>query len=159
MRDFTQMNDLADEFGTDLAILGIPTNQFGHQTNEKDFEIMNVLKYARPGDGYEPKFQLFTKMDANGDNEADFFTYLKQALPTVCDDNAGRGHDYIMAPSNTSVWIWSPMRRSDITWNFEKFLINQEGIPVRRYSPRFETKDVAPDIAKLIKEGPNALNE
>ena len=57
-----QMNALAEKFGDKLAIIGFPSNQFGHQTNEKDCEILNTLKYVRPGDGYEPKFQLTTKV-------------------------------------------------------------------------------------------------
>lgn len=43
------MNTLADKFGDRLAILGFPTNQFGHQTNESDAEFLNTLKYVRPG--------------------------------------------------------------------------------------------------------------
>jgi glutathione peroxidase len=46
---------------------------------------------------------------------------------------------------------WSPVRRSDITWNFEKFLIDQDGNPVKRYSPKFENADLAADIDALLK--------
>ena len=28
--------------------------------------------------------------------------------------------------------IWSPVTRADIAWNFEKFLINKDGIPIKR---------------------------
>ena len=49
------------------------------------------------------------------------------------------------------------MSRNDIGWNFEKFLINQEGRPVRRYSAYFETIAIAKDIETLLKEGPDAL--
>lgn len=150
------MNDLTTTFGDDLAVLGFPSNQFGHQTNENDFEVLNTLKHVRPGDGYEPNFQMFSKMDINGDNEDPIWKYLKSEIPTVADDCGGAGADFIL--SANFLMIWSPMRRSDVIWNFEKFLINQEGKPVKRYSPKFETKDVAADIEKLIKEGPNALN-
>ena len=43
------------------------------------------------------------------------------------------------------------------SWNFEKFLVNQKGVPVRRYSPKFATIDIAADIEALIKGGPDAL--
>ena len=35
---------------------------------------------------------------------------------------------------------WSPVRGSDIPWNFEKFLINHRGDPVGRYSAPAEPK-------------------
>jgi len=46
---------------------------------------------------------------------------------------------------------WSPVRRSDITWNFEKILIGKDGVPVKRYSPKFENANIAPDIDALLK--------
>lgn len=53
----------------------------------------------------------------------------------------------------------SPSRSvgTDLAWNFEKFLINQEGKPVRRYSPGFLTADVAADVEALLEHGPDAL--
>lgn len=139
-----------------LQVLGFPSNQFGHQTQEKDFELLDVLKYVRPGGGFEPNFDIFTKCDVNGDGEHEVFTFLKAALPFPYDDVAGTGSDMITA--NIGNVIWSPLRRTDIIWNFEKFLINQNGVPVRRYSPKFPTENCAADIEKLIKEGPDALS-
>ena len=39
--------------------------------------------------------------------------------------------------------------------NFEKFLVNQDGEPVKRYSPKFENANIADDIDALLKD-PNA---
>lgn len=150
------MNELTTKFGDSLAVLGFPSNQFGHQTNEQNFEVLNTLKYVRPGDGYEPNFDMFSKIDINGANEHAVFTFLKNALPLPCDDCGGQGSDYIVAQN--FFMIWSPMRRSDVIWNFEKFLVNQDGKPVKRYSPKYPTIDVAADIEKLIKGGPDALS-
>jgi len=149
------MNSLNEKYD-DLVVLGFPCNQFGHQTQEKDFELLDVLKYVRPGNGYEPNFEIFTKMDVNGDTESEIFTFLKGALPFPYDDVAGTGSDMITA--KISNIIWTPIRRTDIIWNFEKFLVNQNGVPVRRYSPKFPTEDCAADIEKLIKDGPDALS-
>jgi len=150
------MNDLTDQFGDSFAALGFPSNQFGHQTNENNGEILNTLKHVRPGGGYEPNFQMFEKLDINGDTEDPVFTFLKKEQPYPSDDRAGTGADYVL--EKNFFMIWAPLRRSDVGWNFEKFLVNQEGRPVKRYSPKFETKDVAADIEKLIKDGPNALD-
>lgn len=56
------MNELSDRFGDKLVILAFPCNQFGHQENTKEFEILNSLKYVRPGAGFEPKAKLFSKV-------------------------------------------------------------------------------------------------
>mmetsp|Transcript_713 Transcript_713/g.1854 ORF Transcript_713/g.1854 Transcript_713/m.1854 type:complete len:150 (-) Transcript_713:208-657(-) len=149
------MNELTEKF-PDLVVLGFPTNQFGHQTNEKDFEILNTLKYVRPGDGYEPKFPLFSKIEVNGDGAHPLFKYLRSELPNVMDDNGGRDAAFVI--SDPLKILWKPVSRSDIGWNFEKFLVNQDGRPVRRYSPKFATKNVAADIEALISGGPNALD-
>lgn len=40
-------------------------------------ELMNGLKYVRPGNGFEPSFPFFKKIDVNGENEHPLYTYLK----------------------------------------------------------------------------------
>ena len=89
------MNTLAEKYGEDLIILGFPCNQFGHQCYEKDFELLNTLKYVRPGDGYAPKFQLMTKSVVNGDEQEALWTFLKDSIPYPCDDRGGTGSDFI----------------------------------------------------------------
>lgn len=155
MSDFTQMNDLIDRFGDKLSIVGAPCNQFGHQSNEKDFETLALLKHVRPGGGYEPKFPLTTRVEVNGAGADPLFKWLRAALPKPYDACAGKGCDHCF--DNVQFIIWSPLTRTDIVWNFEKFLVNQDGIPVRRYSPKFPTEAVAKDIELLIAGGPGSL--
>ena len=40
-------------------------------------EILNALKYVRPGDGYVPNFQMFKIVDVNGKDEIPLYTYMK----------------------------------------------------------------------------------
>ena len=47
---------------------------------------------------------------------------------------------------------WSPVRNDDITWNFEKILVNHKGQPYRRYSPVVEPKEITEDIENLMKQ-------
>lgn len=152
------MKSLQSSFGDSLVVMAFPSNQFGHQTQEKDQEILNVLKYVRPGNGYEPNFPVFAKMDVNGETENEIFTFLKAALPYPSDDKGGLGADHITDMSVGQPMLWKPIRRSDITWNFEKFLINQNGVPVKRYSPKFPTIDMEADIKALVQNGPDALS-
>uniref|UniRef100_A0A7S2BA36 Glutathione peroxidase n=1 Tax=Pycnococcus provasolii TaxID=41880 RepID=A0A7S2BA36_9CHLO len=151
------MNELTDMFPSDkFAILACPSNQFGKQTNEADFELLNTLKYVRPGGGYEPKFPLSTKIDVNGATAHPLFAWMRAEQPFPFDDCGGQGSAFIM--QDLTRLGWSPVTRTDIIWNFEKFLINQEGKCVRRYSPKLPTIDVKNDINTLITHGPNALN-
>ena len=75
------MNALTETFGDSLVVLAFPCNQFGHQTNESDQELLSTLKHVRPGGGYEPNFPVFSKLAVNGEDEDALFTYLKAALP------------------------------------------------------------------------------
>jgi len=124
--------------------LGFPSNQFGHQTNNKGQEILQNLKHVRPGNGYEPNFPLFERADVNGKNELPLFTYLKSQLPLP------KGGDGEQLMGDPKFIIWDPVKRSDISWNFEKFLIDRNGKPVKRYSRRYPTLDIAKDIEKLL---------
>ena len=40
-------------------------------------EILNGLRYVRPGNDYVPRFSLTQKYDVNGKNEHPLYTYLK----------------------------------------------------------------------------------
>mmetsp|Transcript_17931 Transcript_17931/g.43883 ORF Transcript_17931/g.43883 Transcript_17931/m.43883 type:complete len:92 (-) Transcript_17931:426-701(-) len=76
------MNALVKEFGpSGFTCLGIFSNQFGHQTNDTNDEILNTIKYVRPGKGFVCNFDLFARTDVNGANEMKLFTFLKKALP------------------------------------------------------------------------------
>jgi glutathione peroxidase-family protein len=40
--------------------------------------------------------------------------------------------------------------QSDITWNFEKFLIGREGQVLKRYSPRITPEELGADIERAL---------
>ena len=65
---------------------------------------------------------MFAKIDVNGDDEAPLYTLLKAEQP-------GEGES------------------SDITWNFEKFLVDGDGHVVARYGPQVTPDEVAADLA------------
>uniref|UniRef100_A0A3B3WK41 Glutathione peroxidase 1 n=1 Tax=Poecilia mexicana TaxID=48701 RepID=A0A3B3WK41_9TELE len=139
------MNELHSRFSAEgLVILGVPCNQFGHQENARNDEILRSLKYVRPGNGFEPNFQLLEKVDVNGSDAHPLFVYLKEKLP-VPSDNA------VSLMNDPKFIIWSPVCRSDISWNFEKFLIGADGEPYKRYSRNFLTIDLEGDIKLLLK--------
>jgi glutathione peroxidase len=69
-------------------------------------------------------FQLTQKIDVNGFNTHPIFKFLKSNLPGTL------------------------MKR--IKWNFEKFLINAEGVPIKRYAPRTLPMAMEKDISALL---------
>ncbi|ROL50738.1 Glutathione peroxidase 1 [Anabarilius grahami] len=138
------MNELHERFSDKgLVILGVPCNQFGYQENCKNEEILLSLKYVRPGNGFEPKFQLLEKVDVNGKDAHPLFVFLKEKLPFPSDEPMPFMNDpkFIM---------WSPVCRNDIAWNFEKFLIGSDGVPFKRYGRRYLTSNIERDIKKLL---------
>ncbi|XP_025231643.1 glutathione peroxidase 1 isoform X3 [Theropithecus gelada] len=117
--------------------------------NAKNEEILNSLKYVRPGGGFEPNFMLFEKCEVNGAGAHPLFAFLREALPAPSDDATALMTD-------PKLITWSPVCRNDVAWNFEKFLVGPDGVPVRRYSRRFQTIDIEPDIEALLSQGPSS---
>jgi len=154
------MNALADKYGDKVAILGFPCNQFGHQTNENNDEFLNTLKHVRPGGGFEPKGTIMEKTDVNGADAAPLFKWLKSEMMVPAGEmvdtkgNDVADEDALVLPrgafGGSTVVLWTPVARSDIAWNFEKFLVGPDGAPVKRYSRFFDTNDIAADIDALL---------
>jgi len=156
------MNALAEKYGDKLAILAFPCNQFGHQTNEGNEEFLNTLKYVRPGDGFEPaeSITVYEKTDVNGLNAAPLFKWLKSEMMIPSGgmedtkENGCADIDALVLPrggfGGSTVVLWTPVARSDIAWNFEKFLVGPDGAPVKRYSRYFDTNAIASDLDALL---------
>jgi len=156
------MNSLAEKYGDKVKILGFPCNQFGHQTNEGDEEFLNTLKYVRPGSNFEvnSEITIMQKCNVNGADALPVFKWLKKESPIPCDEwkdtkeNGCADPDALVLPrgafGGSTVVLWSPVARSDIAWNFEKFLVDGEGNLVKRYSRYFPTAEIASDIDALL---------
>lgn len=85
----------------------------------------------------------------NGAQAHPLFVFLREALPAPSDDATALMTD-------PKFITWSPVCRNDVSWNFEKFLVGPDGVPVRRYSRRFPTIDIEPDIEALLTKGPSS---
>ncbi len=73
---------------------------------------------------YNVQFDMFSKINVNGDGAHPLYKFLKSKV----DGTFG----------------------NFIKWNFSKFLINREGVPVKRYSPTTEPKSIEKDILELL---------
>lgn len=85
------------------------------------------------------------KCNVNGSRSHPLFSFLRQSLPAPSDEPEA-------FMSDPKLIIWDPVSRTDIAWNFEKFLIAPNGEPYKRYSRRFETINIQNDIQALISK-------
>merc|ERR1711966_409119 len=103
---------------------------------------------------------IYGKVYVNGAASHPLFKWMResQAVP-VGDgtDTKGNGcadEDALILPrggfDNTAVTLWSPVCRSDIAWNFEKFLIGPDGKLVQRYSRYHDIDSIHKDIDALL---------
>jgi len=140
---YAQINELAAYYtGQDLIILGYPCNQFGKQEpGETADEIMNGIRYVRPGGGFTPMLtEIFEKVDVNGADEIPIYTYLKDTCSLTFTE------------FSTNLF-YDPKRVGDIYDNFEKFLIGRDGKPYTRYHPSaIDAVDLQPDIDLLLAQ-------
>jgi len=103
-----------------FMVLGFPSNQFGEQesgSNEK-------IKFFCQGT-YDVHFDMFAKIDVNGENADPLYKFLKKK-------------------QGGFLWVDS------IKWNFTKFLVDREGNIVDRYAPSTKPKSIRSDIEKLL---------
>ena len=77
---YPSLTALIQKFPLKFDILAIPCNQFGLQEPGENSEILNGLKYARPGGGFQPLFELTEKTEVNGENEHPFYSHLKVSI-------------------------------------------------------------------------------
>jgi glutathione peroxidase len=100
-------------------VLGFPCNQFANQEPGTDAEI---LEFATSK--FDVNFPMFSKIEVNGDGAAPLYQMLKDAQP-------GEGET------------------ADVTWNFEKFLVDKAGTVVKRYPPPTAPEDIAVDLGQF----------
>jgi len=125
-----------------FAILGFPCNQFLLQEpGANASEIFAVLKHIRPGDGFVPNFDMFKKGDVNGKDENPIYSFLKSRCSPLKLEFA-----------DVYKLHYEPMHANDIRWNFEKFLIDCSGNPIRRYDESLDPLAITEDIDYLLEK-------
>lgn len=105
-----------------LVILGFPCNQFLYQEPKSNEEILTFCQTK-----YNVTFDMFAKINVNGKEANDLYTYLKQTLP------------------------WT-QRAKNVKWNFEKFLINRQGEPKYRIGDKETPFSFEDKIVELLNE-------
>jgi glutathione peroxidase len=99
-------------------VLGFPCNQFGAQEPGTDPEI---LQFAESN--YQVNFPMFSKIEVNGGGACELYNLLTAA---IAGDEG----------------------KSEITWNFTKFLVDTEGSVVARFSPMVTPEEIGEKLAE-----------
>lgn len=114
---YEALQKLHEKYSKDgLVVLGFPCNQFGRQEPGSAKEISEFCSQT-----YGITFDLFEKIEVNGDGQAPLYKYLTSKETNTDSPGAVR-------------------------WNFEKFLIGRDG----RIIARFRTP-VQPESAEVVE--------
>jgi glutathione peroxidase len=114
------LQELYDKYESKgLRILGFPCNQFLSQEPGTEEEIKSFCTL-----NYGVKFDMFSKIDVNGENTHPLYVYLKKNSGGFLTDT--------------------------IKWNFTKFLVDKDGKVIHRYAPSTTPAEIEKDIEKLL---------
>ena len=103
-----------------LTVLGFPCNQFGAQEPGDGAQIRAFCENS-----YGVSFPLFARIDVKGANAHPLFNYLCRTCPGF-------------------------LGTRDIKWNFTKFLIGRDGVPVSRHAPRVQPEALEAPVRALL---------
>ena len=114
---YAQLEALHERYaGRGFTVVGVPCNQFGGQEPGSSEEIAEFCSAT-----YGVTFPMTEKVEVNGPGRHPLYG----ELVGVADE---KGHS------------------GDVTWNFEKFLLDTDGRVVARWNPSVE-----PDDARIIE--------
>ncbi|QDP01403.1 glutathione peroxidase [Thalassotalea sp. PS06] len=118
---YAGLQDLYEKYKDQgFEVLAFPCNQFGKQESGSNEEIKGFCDL-----NFNISFDLFSKIDVNGDNADPLFTYLK---------NEAKGL----------------LGSKRIKWNFTKFLINKDGEVLKRYGSMVKPEQIQGDIESAL---------
>lgn len=110
------LEELYKKYQDKLVVLGFPCNQFGKQEPGDAKDISSFCEL-----NYGVTFPLFSKVDVNGDNADPIFKFLKREAPGLFGTEM-------------------------IKWNFTKFLVDQNGKVIKRYSSMTKPEEIEKEL-------------
>ena len=103
-----------------LVVIGFPCDQFGHQEPGAEAEIRAFCSLS-----YDVTFPLTAKVEVNGDGAHPLWAWLKRQKGGLLGFDA-------------------------IKWNFTKFLVGRDGVPVKRQAPTDRPESLVKDVEALL---------
>ena len=126
-----------------LEILDFPCDQFGHQAPGDDNEIHEFCTLK-----YKTTFPRFKKTEVNGENASPVWRFLKENSP----EEYIKGTAHKLSMKAVEKMSGTCKNKNDIKWNFTKFLLDRNGMPVHRYSPIESPDVIEKDIKELLQQ-------
>ncbi|XP_068617264.1 uncharacterized protein [Battus philenor] len=116
--NYKQLNELYDQYGESkgLRILAFPCNQFAGQEPGDSEQIACFISDRKV------KFDMFEKIDVNGDGAHPLWKFLKHK-------QGGTLGNFIK-------------------WNFTKFIVDKNGVPVERHGPNVDPLNLVQSLEK-----------
>jgi glutathione peroxidase len=121
-----------DKRAKGLEVLGFPANNFMGQEPGSEAEIASFCSTT-----YDVHFPLFSKISVLGADKHPLYAALTAARPQSTGEGPFR--------EKLKGYGVDPANKTDVLWNFEKFLIGRNGAVVGRFSP-----DVTADDPRLV---------
>ena len=141
---YKELEALYEKFRSEgLEILDFPCNQFGEQAPGTIQEIHQFCSA-----NFDIQFPQFDKIDVNGENETPLYTYLKAQKGFSgfdLNDKTGKFMDEMLRKQDADY-----DKKSDIKWNFTKFLVSRDGRVLKRYEPTDKMTDIEADICMEV---------
>ena len=122
-----------------FEILDFPCNQFGEQAPGTIQEIHSFCTA-----NFDIRFSQFDKIEVNGANEHPLYTFLKAQKGFGgfdTNDQRGKFMDDMLRKKDANY-----DKKSDIKWNFTKFLVSRDGRVLKRYEPTDKLSDIEADM-------------
>jgi glutathione peroxidase len=104
-----------------LEVLGFPCDQFGHQEPGSEADIEKFCSLT-----YGVTFPMFAKIKVNGADAHPLYAYLKESRPGI-------------------------LGLTGIKWNFTKFLVGKDGVPIKRYAPTDKPESIESDVEAALR--------
>ena len=115
------LEELQNKYGEEkFSIIAFPCNQFGGQEPGSNEDIQEFCSL-----NFQTSFPIMSKIDVNGADADPVYDFLKSEKKGLLGSKG-------------------------IKWNFTKFLVDQKGKVIKRYSPNTAPKDISTDIEKLL---------
>jgi len=124
-QNYKELNELHEKYNNQgLEIIAQPCNQFGSQEPLEGQDLYNHITSK-----YQPKFMenYFARNDVNGKNASELFLYLQ---------------NHKNCPGFMGI--------NSIKWNFSKFLIGKDGVPIKRFGPKENPLGFEKHIVKAL---------
>jgi glutathione peroxidase-family protein len=126
-----------------LEILDFPCNQFGQQAPGTILEIHQFCTA-----NFDIQFPQFDKIEVNGAGAHPLYTWLKAQKGFGgfdANDQRGKMMDGMLRKQDADY-----DKKSDIKWNFTKFLVSRDGRVLKRYEPTDQMTGIEADICMEI---------